>query len=291
MKATIIIAAVLNLLGAVLFTLGGLSAIFLPQMQTAYHNLHPWMGWIVGGCLLLAGLVFLWTAIGLFMRKDFARLTTRLLGMFLLIYGVVLGVFGSFAVLLAAKQSPANPVAMSFILGFAAIQVAIGLWWALSFRKSKMAHLFPSTGLAARRPDSISLIALMEISGIVMLPAVTMITAFPVMGVVLEGWAAQAYWVGWMLVMTVLGIGLWRLQEWARIGTLAMLGFGMLNSLVTQWVPGAYDRYMSIVMAQFGGAKPATSGGGWITIITCGIFFGVQAYFLITRRAAFRKVV
>lgn len=292
MKATIIIAAILDLLGAVLFTLGGLSAIFFPPMQTAYNNMHPWMGWIVGGCFILAGLVFLWTAIGLFMRKDFARLTMRLLGIFLLVYGVVIGVSGSIGVLSTATQSSPSLVAMIIILGFASVQMSLGLWWTLCFRKSKMAQLFPTTGIAARRPDSVSVIALLNMGGIVMLPAVTMITAFPALGVVLEGWTAQAFWVVWMLVLTVLGIGLWRLQEWARIGTLALFGFGMLNALVTQLVPGAHDRYMSVVMAQFGSTKPvpATSGGGWVAIVVCGIFFGIQAYFLITRRGVFRKV-
>lgn len=290
MKATIIIAGILNLVGSLLFTLGGLSALFLPQMQTAYNYIHPWMGWAVGGMFILGGLVFLWTAIGLFMRKDFARLTTRLLGIFLVIYGVVLGVSGTLASLSTAIQAPANFAAVIVILGFATIQVAIGLWWALCFRRSKMGHLFPTTGMAARRPDSISAIALLEISGIVMLPAVKFITAFPAMGVILEGWAAQVYWVSWMVVTTVLGIGLWRLKEWARIGALALFGFGMVSTVLSQIVPGVHDRYMSIVMTQLGSTKPAMPGGGWITLVVCGIFFGIQAYFLITRRAAFRKV-
>lgn len=290
MKASIIIAGILNLVGAFLFTFGGLSAIFLPQMQTVYNNMHPWMGWIVGGVFILGGLAFLCTAVGLFMHKDFARLTTRLLGIFLVVYGVVLGVLGSLSALSTATQAPANLAAVIVILGFATIQVAIGLWWSLCFRRSKMGHLFPTTGIAAHRPDSISAIALMQIGVIFGLPFGAVMKAFPVMGIVLEGWAAQLVLVLWMLITVVMGVGLWRLKEWARTGTLVLFGFGILNSVSAQLFPGAHERYMSIVMAQFGSTKPQAPGVGWITIVACGIFFGIQAYYLITRRAAFRKV-
>ncbi|PIR20352.1 MAG: hypothetical protein COV45_06135 [Deltaproteobacteria bacterium CG11_big_fil_rev_8_21_14_0_20_47_16] len=282
MKATLILAGILELIAAVLLLLGG---NFLIQGPSQSSQLNPQILKVSGIAYIVLGLGYIITAIGLFCRKKWARIITLLTGICIFAYAFLVGIITTVTSYGTAYwTAPAIAMMWAMLLPF----LGIGAWWTWAFRAAKMAALIPpSTSL---RPTSISAIAIIKISNILFLPLIVYVAVFPAMGLLLEGLASQLY-VGVLLIVSfVLGVGLWRLQEWARIGSLILYGYGFLNSVLFYVRPEALNVYVSTVRSQMG--LPATQVSHPIWGLGMGVvILGIFCYFLITRRAAFKKRV
>lgn len=270
MRATILATAALQLLCVVAF----------------------WIFWglrkQVGTPPIILTVSLLIVAIGLLMRKNWARALTRALGVLMVVIG------GGATIVIFRGDWEQHAREFLILVALSAVTTGIGFWWFWIFRASKSRDYFlPNISAVANtksvRPLSISVIAIIMILCLLTLPFVFVyvdMKAFPFMGVLFEGRSANLVFTLWGLVHVPLGFGLWYLKEWARIGTLALLGVGFIGQAVSIFT-GAYDSY-SMIIAQQANRTPA-SHSGWFPLISSAIFIGAPVYFLITRRAAFQK--
>jgi hypothetical protein len=272
MKATIIITSILQLLSVVAFW-----TLLAPGKRTESLS------------ILIA---FIVVAVGLLKRRNWARVLTRLLGVLVLIVGgmalvsVLQDIFRDTSQL---SYKTLVPLARTVIIS------GIGLWWFLAFRSARARQFFlpssspqvlPATSTKVR-PTSISIIAVCMMLYLLCIPIYLMMPqgkVFPLMGMVVEGVVAQLFWIISSLVGTVMGYGLWRMKEWARIGTLMFQAFSIVNGAMLLLKQDVYYHYMEYV-----GPRTIYSSTRWSQLIFTVVAGGAICYCLIINRAAFQK--
>jgi len=170
-------------------------------------------------------------------------------------------------------------------------------WWAWLFSRPRIKELFSegrARTLESRRPVRIAVIGWYWILAGVMMCA---IASFPIaIGVwVLTGWKGAALKIVWGVAYFVLGWGLLKMREWARIGSLWMVGFYALNAMVLFLLPGGAGRLQALLEQnpwKLHQTPPmaATSGMMRLGVAGCVLVSIIPLYFLITRKAAFVPV-
>jgi hypothetical protein len=170
-------------------------------------------------------------------------------------------------------------------------------WWAWLFSRPHIKELFlegrPET-LESHRPVSIAVIGWWWILGGAMMFAMA---SLPIaIGVwVLTGWKGAVLKVVWGVAYFVLGWGLLKMREWARIGSLWMVGFYALNALVLFLLPGGTGRLQALLehnpwKLHQTPQMAATLGMMRLGVAGCVLVSIIPLYFLITRKASFVAV-
>ena len=295
------ISAVIAIVGSastLLFTaLALFAAFFGPPPQGVQAFPIPVRSLMIAVSVVLALLTTwgFWTAIALFYRQAWARISMLVFALLLTLMCLV----GMLAILLLQLPPPpgTSTAMMAYIrwvtAAFYAVPAVIGVWWLVLFNRPHSKEYF-AAGEAGEtaKPLSISIIAwLLLLSGA--LVAVFALFRLPAMlfGLLIVGWAAVPLYIALAAVQVYLGLGLLKLREFARIGTIAYFCLGPLSSIVSLLGPGypKMMRQLQMDMPAFflsGGQIPVTQTP-WFSVVAAVIFAALAVFFLIRRRAAF----
>jgi hypothetical protein len=239
------------------------------------------------------------TGIAIFRRRRWARIS-------MLVFGGLLALFASVSAL-AVMLVPLPPTpegAADFtsyvrwgMAAFYGILVAIGTWWLILFSRKRTSEYFTS-GAPEResaRPLIISVIAwFMLITGVCTLAWAPFGFPAVVFGVMVKGWWAAAIYAVYGAAELYLAIGLLRLKNAARLGSIGFLAFAAMNAVVFWLLPDA-DRRMQTMMDAFSPSlrnQPQMlqfHGSEWaiLSVISMAISAGIPIWFLVRKRQAF----
>jgi hypothetical protein len=124
-------------------------------------------------------------------------------------------------------------------------------------------------------------------------PAVMRLPTF-VFGSVVTGWAGAAVYTVFAAAQVILGVGLLRLRERARVGAIVYFCVMALNSVVTWALPG-YEAKVQLMFREMPKLFPAGAPAQmpqpmWVFMLMGIAFLAIPVWFLVRRRAAFVKV-
>lgn len=164
-------------------------------------------------------------------------------------------------------QDPRAVVVVKTVFGvmalISALHAAVGGWWVVYFSLKKTTEAF-RTGLTAaksRRPLLISILAVLNLIGAAscLLASTLPFPAF-LFSLILEGWRKALLYLSLAAIYAAIGLGLWRLREWARRLTLVLAGWGVLYLAYFLAVPSALEHLLHAGMKYSAavGTLPAT---------------------------------
>ncbi len=314
-SAGVTISAVLVLLGSGVTLLLGLltAALALQTNDPRMGFLRPLLlveAVILGGAAALGAA----TGIDLLRLRRWARISLIVFASFLCLMGLTAGL----VMLVLPIPPPANPPAgfaqvilgiRLGVAGFYFLLLALGAWWIWLFTRERVAAQFgkvapaaaPSpaaeavarVGVAQGRPVAITIIAVLVLIGAVNFP-VALLLRFPayLLGQLVAGWGAVAFYLGFCLAHVAIGVGLLRLRPWSRLAAIALYLFGIAN-LATMALPGRMDALMEAVWARFPAMmRPPVNfpmPPVWFTMAPGLVLMGVILYFLAREGKAFRS--
>lgn len=267
------------------------------------------------------------TGVGLINTKEWARISTIVFAALLALFTLPTALFVAF-VPLPIPKDPNLPshFALTIRAGisvFYGLLGALAIFWLFFFNRRSVKEQFrrkrpvldestqylPSEIPSAKpampssaRPLSITIIAWFLLVGSASLPffllySRTMFRNVPVpfcfLGFFLFGRGAALVLLLWMVVQIGAAVGLLRLQNWARLTTIWLQLFGILNVLLVVAIPANRVRYQHIMdaaMASISSQMPqpvSFSFPAWIGMAASLPVVLVILWFLITRKEAF----
>jgi hypothetical protein len=294
------LTAVVSILGSVLLVLFLLLMLAAMLLQKA----QPAMPAYTKAVVLIEGLLFggfaAWgiaTAVGLFRLRGWARWSTIVFGVLL----VVLGLPG--ALVMAVIHLPETPgappglmtVVKVAIVCFYAVLALLGGWWLYLFQTAGVRAQFGAgTEGPGGRPLSVWIIGLwLILGGLICLGGLFL--PFPAMlfGLVFRGWTARLFFLGFAAIECWLGVELLRLRPLSRILALAFFAFGVVNCLLFVFLPGFPERIRAVMdslPAGWPGAdQPATVSSMQPAMVLGALACIVPIWFLVARRGAFAR--
>ena len=304
-------SAVISLLGSGLMLLMTtamvFSAFFAPEPPGAHESPIPMKALLVGCALMFLTLAG-WgiaTGIAIFLRRRWSRIS-------ILIFAGLLAFTSAGGMAMAAiMELPPTPESSDLPAGFNTalrlgmvalygLLTAIGIWWLILFTRARTKEYYGGPpAVTSGRPLSISIIGwVLLITGILALPGSLLRFPLVLFGVLLTGRLALALCVVLGLVYIVLGRGLLRRREPARLGAIGLCVLLGMSNLVGMIHPG-YPELMRQAQAAVQQLIPAVRTNAWpgSTGFTPGLswFYGAiglafcvaPIYFLMRRRADF----
>jgi len=249
------------------------------------------------------------SGIGLLRLRQWARISILVFSGILLVFTVPALLILPFIPMPSTAGMPDDfgliiKVGMGAIYGSIA---AIGVGWLYFFNQRTVSDQFrrlsgpgstePPFPAAqpSRRPLSITIIGWLLLLGPVFLVP-TLLLHLPMLffGQSLDGWRASLFVLTWCAVQGTAGVGLLKLQPWARILAIATFLFGMLNCL---WMtlPGSMSRLEQMNTAmQVRMGLPALAAppgvlriGLWMGVVVGVAGMAIQIWFVATRKQAF----
>jgi hypothetical protein len=261
------------------------------------------------------------SSIGLFLLKNWARISILIFSVILILMGALVGIIMLFMPLPAAPAGAATQSTMTGIRlgmgGFWFGIAGIGVWWLILFTRRKVkaqftapspaysigAGLQPATppliGQSSARPLSITIIAWLLLVGCAFFPINFLIHAPAIFFTKLvTGYAAALYLSLYFVANLSIGIGLLRLNPATRIAAIAYYVFAIFNIGTFYFAPGGHDRMQALVsasQAMFPWTKQMQQSGPqfdpmpFMTVFSVIGVLGIliPLYFLITRKQAF----
>ncbi len=239
-----------------------------------------------------------WTAVGLFRLRPWARISVLVFGGFLVAMSLMGEVFMATAPLPASavpNVPPGMPVRAMMMAGYAA-PLLIGVWWLVQFNTAATKAAFAAGTRAidepGGRPLSVSIIGWwMLIGGVLTIPAMLFRPAALAFGVILTGWNATLVYVVFAAVQISGGQGLLKLQQPARQLAIAWFSFGAANSLALALLPGFDARMMAyrlaMPLAAHGLAADRVASISRAVVVAMALPMAVPIWFLVRRRKAF----
>ncbi len=251
--------------------------------------------------LLFAGLSGwgICTAIGIFRRRGWARVSIVVFAILLTFMGVGAGLAILFMPALPSQggvsQNLMDTVRWAIAV-FYGVLAAIGVWWLVLFNLSATKEYFVPGGPSepSTRPLSVSVIGWFLLAGSLFLAvmAVFRLPAF-VFGVVITGWGGLVVYTIFAGAQIYLGMGLLHLQEQARIGTIVYFCLTALSSILNVAPPGLQAKMETLqrAMPKFfpNGATTTMPQPGWLFALMGVAIAAVPVWFLVSRRAAFGR--
>jgi hypothetical protein len=333
----ITVISVLSLLGSLLTLALGLLVLAATLFAPSGHiSQFPGSPVTFKALIAAASLVYLlpsiWgvaTAIGLWRLKNWARISMIVFSVILIFMGAVSGLVMLVMPFPSAPPPAPNPSVMAGIRivmgGFWLTLLGIGIWWLVFFTRAKVAEQFARPPVAysealslqeiplingrvpgqtavsaGKRPLSITIIAWLLLAGCVFIP-MAMVFRVPaaVFTSLVAGRTAFLIYLCFAVAQLCIGIGLLRLRPAARIGAIAYLVFGFVNTAVFYFAPGGHARLLALLESEhsiFPWMRPFQDQAKYQLNFTPPLILGsivglvliaVQLYFLITRKRAF----
>jgi hypothetical protein len=293
------------LLGATLIFLAISIAPVAPS-QPPFLKYGTYFFGMLWGALAIWGTV---SGVGLLRLRKWARDSLLVFSCILLVVFVP-GLIISFVMPISIPPNASDPERFRqtmagmriFIEVFNGMLIALSTFWLWFFNKHTIREQFgggqqPDSFDAhtPRRPLSISIIACILLLGTFTFPVIFFLR-FPVflLGFFLSGRGAAMIWLALCLLQVVMGVGLLRLQAWARMTSIYYFAFFTFNSLAILLIPGSQARFQ-IAQAEILSRLAPTIGSVpyqghfpmWFGLVSALPFLGVQLWFLIKNKPAF----
>jgi hypothetical protein len=279
------VIAILSLLGSSFTLLLGLLVAIAPFLASKFANRPlPFDPRFFAAMMFVAALTYilpaLWgivTSFGLFRLKEWARIST-------IVFSVLLILMSSFTVLIAAvipipadpnhHLPPSFPLGMRIFMGmFSVTLVGVGLWWIafLSRRKVREEFVPPASGYAGgtplsaagmvpltlgaatpplvpASPLSLTILAWLMLVGGVFIP-VNFVLHSPafLFSKIVTGWPAAVYFLVVLVLQLYVGIGLLRLRPIARAVGVGYYVFMLANVAAFYLAPGGRARMLDFL--------------------------------------------
>jgi hypothetical protein len=249
-------------------------------------------------CVFFLGLA-IWgivTAVGLSKLRRWARVSVLIIGGSMALFGtmstvgivITMAAFSAFGLhaTSGSKVAPTSPAMVTAVLGvfalFYAAIAAIGIFWLVYFNRktTRIAFSGGAEDLAeSRRPLLISIYAVFSLVGA---PFCLLLAFIPfpaiLFGVLLTGWKKTLIYLAYAAIQAAIGVGLWKLAEWARKLALGFLGLGAGMILAYAIWPSLILRNNEAVSRMMGVAQPPMSGHMQIVMYT--VIFGFSLLFM-----------
>jgi hypothetical protein len=240
------------------------------------------------------------SGVGLLKLKEWARISTLIIGALLAFFCLLSMVFMLIVPLPsdAAVSSGiyfATRVFLGFIFG---IPAAIGIWWLFYFNRKDVKQKFQasplggaSTSTQPTRPLSISIIGwYLIVSAICTIWILFLPIPIFFFSIFLTGQPARLTFSGLGVLQVVMGANLLKLKNWARIAAICYFVFFGVNGVASALIPGNAVRFAaatSQIQRTFGSPPSPIHIPLW-----AGLFFSlplaiVLPWFLVTRKRAF----
>ena len=296
------LAAVAAILGSALFILTGLGMLLTAFLPTPRADAPAFLKAVMlVMCAVMLGFAGwgITTSVGLFQLRSWSRWSILVFSALLAFMG------GSSALMISIIPMPPTPQVSQQIMTGIKIGIAvfygvlslIGAFWLFYFNTARVrAEFGPGAAVdgPGGRPLSVSIIACLTLWGGVMC-IVGMFFPFPgmVLGMVLTGWAARAFYLVFAAFEAWLGVGLLRLNPLSRVAAIAMFGYTILNSVLFAVLPGYPERLrmalesMPYTMRPPAGSDPFPSLAA--SMIMGSLVSVIPIWFLISNRNAFTK--
>ena len=287
------VVAILGSVFALVFAVLAVASLFVrmpkPQPPIAAEAV------IYSGAMFaaLAG-VGLWTAVGLFRLRPWARTS-------ILVFAVFVAV-GSIFTLLVAMAMPMPPdisagterVLRQTMAAAFGIPLAIAVWWLIQFNRpsTKAAFASPIPDVASSRPLSIAVIAWMSIVGGASC-VLGILTGTPLFlfGVNFNGWTAGVIYAFLGALSLYIGKGLLDLRERARVLAIVWFAFSFVHSSLIALVPSLQEGMLELQrgLDQNQPNPIAFDEGGMLSLIFAfgAIVAAAAIWFLIRSRGSF----
>jgi len=281
------IIAILSLLGSALMLVMGTVMLAVMVLAPAPRSgQFPGPPMLFKVILLFASLMYflpaIWgivTGIGLWRLKNWARMSTIVFSVLLILMGGFTGLVSLVVPIPAVPNNAADPSVMSgmrIVMGaFWLTQLGIGIWWLVFFNRSKVKEQFgrppmafaavstPQTvyleGMpvsatdrsAAERPLSITILAWFLLAGSLFIPLSLLLRAPAMLFTrLLTGWPAVVVFLAFGALQLCIGIGLLRIRPAARTAAIVYFAFTFVNTAVFYFAPGSHARLLALVERQ-----------------------------------------
>ena len=228
--------------------------------------LPSWMPVLMYGMGVFFLLLAAWgiaTTIGVYRLRHWARYSILIIGgcmaVFFSIYTLLMLVLMAVPVSIPATPAAPDPhateaiykITMGILAFLCALGAAIGVWWLVYFNRKSVRAVFagPAGELAeSRRPLLVSVYAVFCLIAFACL-LVTTFAPVPatLFGYLFEGWQKAAFYLLFAAINLAIGIGLWRMAEWARRLAFAYLALGAVHLIVYLVRPSLWLRNMAVV--------------------------------------------
>ena len=289
------IVAILGSILALLFTALAIASLFIAPPQSQQANSAQS---VIASAAMLAvlALIGMWTSVGLFRLRAWARTSILVFAGFLAACSIF-----TLVVMMIVPMPPNTTVGtehtfrrtMAVVFG---IPLAIAVWWLVQFNRQSTKAAFASSiaDPASARPMSISVIAWMNIVGgaSCLLPVVTGTPAF-LFGVVFNGWIARVIYAVFAALTLYIGKGLLDLREEVRLLAIGWFAFTLVHLSLITLVPPLRQRMLdlqrTLVQNQ---PNPIAFDPGTlmnVMLVVAAIVAAGSIFFLIRNRAAFAR--
>jgi hypothetical protein len=285
------VIAILSLIGSAFMLLMGifmvLAMFFAP---TPSGDEVPFSPVIFKVYFLLMALLFMLPAIwgilsgiGLFLLKNWARISTIVFSVLLILISGSQLLFLLMLFFIPFQPDTMHPMTGSVMIViriviavFALLHLSFGIWWLAFFTRPKVVQQFKRTPLMAtaetsvpigqamqasaapgttvngnKRPASIIVIACLLLAGCLFMPMNIVLHApMVLLTKILTGWAAMLVHFIFLAVALFCGIGLLRLKPAALVTTIGYIIFGAVNMTVFYFAPGGSARIRALLNMQ-----------------------------------------
>ncbi|MBB5316752.1 hypothetical protein [Tunturibacter empetritectus] len=310
------LAALFLLLISSLMAFAGISAGHQPTVPATPHFVTYLMIAISGFYIALAIWAIL-TVIGILRLRSWARYSILIIGGGLAFISI-LAVFGlllsrTMLPTLQTQQPAADPrITFIVFLVMGAINLlvaAVGIWWLIYFNRRAVRELFQNPVLASEHPGTagsavksaplaITLLACFFLFGAVCcIPLLFLPLPAFLLGFILPIPLARAFYLVCVIFISVIGYGLIKLREPARIAAIAFLILGICNAALTflPWYQAQFRQYtanfISMIPTMPGQPTPSYFYSSTMIISSgmVGLIINLFLIWLLQRhRAAFR---
>jgi hypothetical protein len=294
----------------------GISARHQPSIAFTPHLL---MGLMLALSVIYAALA-VWailTVIGILRLRPWARYSILIIGGGL----AVIGFFAVFGILVSRSmlpiQQPATDPRLTSILFLftAAINLliaAVGIWWLIYFNLRSVRELFANplsllpiaageSGRFSQTPTAIKIIGgLLLVSSACCLPCILLPFPAFLLGFIIPPAMGRLVYLCFAILLALIGYGLLRLKESARLTTIALLLLGFTNIALSTlpWYQARFHLYLTQVMAY----TPTMPGLPHATFVPGRMFFffaflwgaaiyGIILWLLHRHRTAFKTSI
>jgi hypothetical protein len=281
--------------GAAYMFLGPMSGqLFDPSVLPPGADVKMMRAFGVGGALMLTALgsLGLATGIGLIRLWRWSRYSAIVFGVVVIAFSLVSGVATMFIPMpTRAGGAPELPAAFRFFLaGFYGVFALAAGGFAFFLARKKTAAQF-AAGMSDHtpplRPLSVTIIAwIMIVSAGMMLPGMAMMTPPAVfLGLVLTGFAAKLFYVGYMVAYLAIGIGLIRQTSQALMPAIPLHALAVPNALA-MLLPSTWTRYHEALAnaSPMLASQPIRPWAQYSSVVVGLIYAGIVLYFLMAAR-------
>ena len=238
--------------------------------------------------------VGIWTSVGLFQLRPWARTTILIFAGFL--------AAGCIFILLAIMALPLPPdmsavtgqTVRRVMAGVFGVPLVIAIWWLFQFNTQSTKAAFASSiaGPASTRPMSITIIAVACIlGGVSSLVAIVARGPAFLFGASFTGWTAGVIYAIFAAVSLFIGKGLLELREEARVLAIGWFGFWLVHGSLITLVPSLRQRMLEVQRAMVPNEATLPPWDyGMLTNVSYALtvaMVGAGIWFLIRNRAAF----